>query len=127
MKLTPNILAMYLGCQMRYATHHEPQNETYTLTVKNIYEAVAFGDTPILRRLEDMTEEEARDIWAIPDDWKIFMRSYGVFCQLGTNDSQYIDFKSLSPNAFQRLLSKCFDLYGGIDAGWAVDAKQIKQ
>ena len=55
-------LHLYIGCDMLYSTHHEPQNDTYKLSVKNIHEAIEFGDRPVLRKLSDMTEEDFQDV-----------------------------------------------------------------
>lgn len=48
----------YIGCKMIRSSHWEPQNEPYILDNKNMAEAIEYSDRPILRRLEDMTEDE---------------------------------------------------------------------
>lgn len=98
MKLTPNLRALYLGCEVQVTT----EVATFTATMVGLYQdhwqsgAMSKPETtvqctideaahfyhykvenvkPILRRLEDMTEEEARELVAIlfkdekhPDD-----------------------------------------------------------
>lgn len=63
-------LHYYLGCKMIRSSHWEPQNEPYILHFEVIKEAVEFGDRPILRRLEEMTEKEmiAMIQATVPDD-----------------------------------------------------------
>jgi len=94
-------LPFHLGCEMMYATHHEPQSKTYTLKIESLAEALHFGDIPILRPLSDMTEEEKIESGKL--------------------------YKHLSPNyeQFRWLLSKSFDLFGLIDAGLAIDKIKV--
>jgi len=58
-------LHLYLGCEMQYSTHHEPQYEKYILSSENLKEAIEFEDLPILRPLSDMTDREVLDVVAI--------------------------------------------------------------
>lgn len=82
-------LKYYIGCQMMYSSHHEPQDEQYTLSFDNIKEAIAFGDRPILRRLCSITEEEMRQLlilWFHPNE-DIFLQTVAEI-QLHTKEPQ---------------------------------------
>jgi hypothetical protein len=104
-KKIEDYLHLYLGCGMRYATHHEPQNEVYILTVENLKEAIEFKDKPILRPLSDMTEEEFYYV----EQHKIYQGEIVQTFPLGAAELTKF------------LLSKHFDLFGLIEAGLAVD------
>jgi hypothetical protein len=97
---------------MRYATHHEPQDEPYLLTAANLDQAIYFGDRPILRSLSSMTEGEKLELYKelYGDD------AYSVI-RLKFNLST----DSLSPNGFCYLLSKHFDLFGLIENKLAIN------
>jgi hypothetical protein len=49
----------HIGCKMNYSSHHEPQNETYTLTLDNIEEAIEFGDTIAEGEVQKLSKEES--------------------------------------------------------------------
>lgn len=106
-------LHYYLGCQMIYSSHHQPQNEPYILTFENIREAVEFDDRPLLRRLEDMTEEEKREHHSLMFE--------------GTDGVHQVVVMMETPDSFHYLLRQHFDLFGLIDAGLAIDAKNIER
>jgi len=81
---------------------------------------------PILRRLEDMTEVDARDFLkqAIPgaeyvdhNDFAVIWKSQGSRADIW--------FLHAPPAAFRYLLQQQFDLFGLIDAGLAIDAKTL--
>lgn len=57
-----DFLPLYLGCEMQYSSHHEPQDEKYILTVSNLKEAIEFGDLMVLRSLNDITIEEVIEL-----------------------------------------------------------------
>ena len=116
-KKLQDYLPYYIGCNMIYSSHHEPQNEPYILTFKNIEEAIEFGDRPILRKLEDVSQEEAKYIIdnytfgdiSIPADEVKF--SINITKRLSSN-MKIADY----------LLKQHFDLFGLIDSGLAIDA-----
>lgn len=91
---------------------------------------------PMLRRLEDITEEEqvfichlhmpagwkgVRLLENSEDDWG--MR---ILYDQETFKSLYVRKDRLTPKAFNYLLKQGFDLFGLIDAGLAVDIKTLK-
>lgn len=139
MKLTPEILAMYLGCNLffesrvgnpkakeskllgvsidRAGTHltllpkgHASSNTIWYST------SDFYNFKPILRRLVSMTEEEMKQVWVLEYD-----------CPFDPMESELdditwnFDSESWSVKAFQWLLSKGFDLFGLIDAGLAIE------
>src|SRR5688500_4269076 len=57
-----DVIQYYIGQRFMYSSHHEPQDETYVLRASMLGETLEFGDRSLLRRLEDMTEEEALHI-----------------------------------------------------------------
>jgi hypothetical protein len=120
-------LHYYMGCKMLYSSHHEPQNEPYVLTFENIKEAIEFADRPIFRRLEDMTEEQARDFLrhAVPDAEYLSHNEYGVIWQ-SRGSRSYIFYLYGSPAGFHYLLTQHFDLFNLTENGLAVDAKTIQ-
>lgn len=77
-------------------------------TRPQMYQCIGFIK-PILRRLEDMTEEENVEIFGSDVHW------YKPFDSTDACDVQQ----------WQKLLQKSFDLFGLIDAGLAIDAKTI--
>lgn len=124
-KLTPQILAMYLGCRIQFRKTSVGTFVGYSGDSGGFVEVDMDGTglyvshhrvnevKPILRRLEDMTEEEAIECGVS-----------GAWCDLefdGTWRSNQFTTK-----AFIGLLSKSFDLFGLIDAGLAIDAKTLK-
>jgi len=113
MKDIKDYLHLYLGCQMGYASHHEPQNATYTLTVENFKEAIEFGDPIHLRPLSSMTEDEKTDA--------VYPMLYGLTTLEGDENI------GQSAELTKYLLSKHFDLFQLIEAGLAIDATKINQ
>lgn len=105
-------LPFYLGCEMNYATHHEPQNEIYILTVDSLKDAMEFGDIPILRPLSDMTKEEDKEFQAT----KVFQTATPV---------HIVGSMHWTAETFRWLLSKHFDLFNLISEGLAIDKTKI--
>lgn len=112
MKLTPNLLALYLGS--RFVLRFRDNNELSTPMQFGVH-AYAAATVPvshpdhitpllILRKLEDMTEEEADKLASMCPQ-----RNYDKY----------------NPAQFTYLLSKSFDLFGLIEAGLAIDAKTL--
>jgi hypothetical protein len=79
---------------------------------------------PLLRRLEDMTEGQARDFlkYANPGAEYITHNEHAVIWQSQGSRSGLF-FLYGPPSGFHYLLTQHFDLFGLIDAGLAVDAK----
>lgn len=119
--LTPQILAMYLGCNCQ-RDHGKGIIETAPLMgvvqsevdkgkwiacvdvgLDFFHEWYVEETKPILRRLEDMTDEERA-------------------AQVPTSDTIAGRAESIA-----YLLSKHFDLFGLIDAGLVIDAKTLQQ
>lgn len=108
-----DIIQYYIGCQMVYASHHEPQNETYKLTYQNLSEAIEFGDQPILRRLEDMTKDEREAYHKL-----MFLRTDGV---------HIVQILTETPESYLWLLKNHFDIFHLIDNDLAIDAKTLNE
>jgi hypothetical protein len=132
-------LHLYLGCDMQYNTHHEPQNEPYILTAKNLDEAIEFEERPILRPLSDITDEEIRELFRHDKISKEYSNvsyqrelvmnnilmgitvNYDVTTPDGTySHSWTLRFSAINAHDFKWLLSKHFDLFQLIDAGLAI-------
>lgn len=79
------------------------------LTLDNYVKFLNDGYKPILRRLEDMTEEERDEVFGADTHW------YKPFDATDACDSKQ----------WHKLLSMGFDLFGLIDAGLAVDGKKM--
>lgn len=141
--LTPQILAMYLGCHavsfagddvklkvtgIRYSEEdnawvietvtdnlYADEELTYKLNGRGSH--VLIEDSPfrlILRRLEDMKEEEAKELgWHDRIGWSTRWEGKGMPMMVMTAE-------------FTWLLSKSFDLFGLIDAGLAIDQKTLE-
>lgn len=124
-KLTPQILAMYLGCMVKF---HRPTfyPTTFVIHVDDIkelnhvllYEVIRANNLDIfkliLRKLEDMSEEEKRELCRVIDypisSWRDVMNNrHGHY----------------SSEMFSWLLSKSFDLFGLINSNEAIDAKTL--
>lgn len=87
---------------------------------------------PILRRLEDMTEEDMKDLINIEE---IRKRPFKYICLEGTGITWKTEgteweiitwLDELSPLQFTFLLSRSYDLFSLIDSGQAIDRK-LKQ
>lgn len=80
----------------------------------------------VLRRLEDMTEEEARGFLnhAKPHSEYIFHNEHAVCWQYQGSKSE-IWFLFGPPAGFHYLLQQSFDLFGLIDAGLAINIKTL--
>lgn len=143
----------YIGCKMIRSSHWEPQNEPYILNFEVIREAVEFGDRPLLRRTQDLTEQEAEKlamIYSGADSVKRVKGTVGNWhyftCSFDGAESEtliissdgcawyahYFDenapgFRNIinEHEATHYLLKQHFDLFGLIDAGLAVDIKTI--
>jgi hypothetical protein len=105
-KKIESYLHLYLGCEMMYATHHEPQDAKYKLTAENLKDAIDFGDLPYLRKLPTMTEEEDREF-------------------RNANNGLWID-EHWRAEGTRWLLSKGFDLFQLIESDLAIDRDKIK-
>jgi len=119
-------LPYYLGCD--YWTNNSQGN----LNAKTLPDVIDMCDKNRgvqlhLRRLEDMTEEEARGflIHAKPHAEYITHNEYAVHWQYQGSRSE-IWFLFGPPAGFHYLLQQHFDLFGLIDAGLAIDAKTLK-
>lgn len=143
-QLTPQILAMYLDCECKVDLPEErDHDDTPTfekplpLIAVNVQGFAWFAHDwyedaveirhvkPILRRLKDMTESEAREMWQelYPKSMDNFdyqrammpLSKEGVYWE---GNVSVLD----SVGDIRYLLSKGFDLFGLIDAGLAIDA-----
>lgn len=106
-----DILHYYMGVEMMYASHHEPQNATYVLKHQNISEAIQFGDRPILRMIRDISKEEEK--------------TYHSICGEGTDGVHVVVVRFDTPESFHYLIKQGFDVFELIESNQAIDAKTI--
>jgi hypothetical protein len=118
-------LHYYIGCQMIRSSHWEPQNEPYVLTFENIKEAVEFGDRPLLRRLEDMTDDEWLDIEHETSIAPDAMGWHGVREAFMTTDPRHRWHWTVTNEVLIILRKRGVDVDGLIPAGPAIDIKTI--
>ncbi len=153
MKLSPQILAMYLGYKVQYqysdGTTSLPLHHWLIHSVDRdgfIVISDKFKQTvhcyisenrvkPILRRLEDMTEEEAKQFLkvcgeTVPTKKALKTWGWNGYRHWLRRDDEYMrDLMSINlgtPEVWSYLLSKSFDLFGLIDANEAIDAKTLQ-
>lgn len=124
MKLTTEILAMYLGAPCMYAVIVPDQEDDYiegTIGIRELhsYQNKAYRVHPILRKLEDMTEEEKIQVWELE-----YGSAYADADNQGNLDDLVwnISVGEWHVNTFLFLLSKGFDLFNLIDDGSAIDS-----
>jgi hypothetical protein len=111
-----DVIHFYLGAEMMYGTHHEPQSERYILTCDNLSEAIKFDDPIFLRKLDSMTEEEQLELAELIGVVNVehfinavmYKRVYAVRVLDAFEITRY-------------LLSKYFDLFGLIEKGLVID------
>jgi len=137
-----DIIHLYMGCKFDFPA--EGIRHVRTLDAYNYYQG--WEDIRLhLRPLTDMTEEEARELVGMElpafnkDVFKLsgiypagvdYTYGSGIEYDLTGFPTQVEDcrtqlFHQLSPTQFHYLLQRGFDLFGGIEAGWAVDAKTV--
>ena len=138
-KITPQIAALYLGakCDLEWL---------YTDTVDNLFVS---GDiwkdidirpasvqllideqariTPHLRRLDSITEAEAREVFAIANGYEADKNSF-TSCLSWLARENALDYSNKeieigNPSVWLYLLGKGFDLFGLIEQGLAKDVK----
>jgi hypothetical protein len=120
-------LHYYLGCD--YWTNNSQGN----LNAKTLPDVIDMcergkGVQLHLRRLEDITEDEAREFLkqAIPGAEYLEKNEYAVIWRSQGSRAD-IWFMHGPPAGFHYLLQNHFDVFGLIDAGLAIDAKNITQ
>lgn len=132
-----DFIHLYLGCEMEYKTHHEPQDATYTLDGKSLDQAIEFGERPILRPLSSMTEEEAAVLCTMSVNGlragdKVTIVEFDMFysrCKFyihhdddpETKVHRFLEFNKWKPEQTVFMLSKDFDIFGLIESGLAID------
>lgn len=169
MKLTPQILAMYLGRECMIEANEGNKETVLKLMAVNITGYAFFDDSeytedpiaiefvkPILRRLEDMAEEEALEftkylygkMFGLADEIKDSIsvlsdsadqigwicsghekERIGITIEVDRGIELSLDGDKMKVNQFDciaLLLSKHFDLFGLIDSGEAIDQKTLK-
>lgn len=82
---------------------------------------------PILRRLEDMTEDEAIELLGITVPYATYHSKdhSGLYWSGAGVSSAHLSFSYGDPRSFHYLLSRGFDLFGLINAGLAIDSKTV--
>ena len=130
MKTLENILHLYLDCDVMVDLTMRAKLIGY----QNGYCVIQYyGDSsgytmhnqfniikPILRPLDSMTEEEAKDIWdkCMPNGGYKHNHKDRLLCSTHT--------VVIASPLFPELLSKSFDLFGLIDSGLALDATKLE-
>lgn len=113
--LTPQIAALYIGRPL--AIDGKPRTDfilDHKCFIYDNFKKIESGEwKPILRRLSDITEEEALEIWNM--DEECLVRYHSEKVMIGFD---------LYTDSFLYLLSKGFDLFNLIDSGLAVDNNQ---
>lgn len=124
----------YIGCEVEYKT---PNGESVNLLLagindKALYISNRHGDftwlafskvKPILRKLEDMTEEDAKEFLSIGEYQRIeSIQVDDVSIDFYIDDIPFaVWFDSISPKQFHFLCQRGYDLFGLIDSGEAID------
>ena len=116
---------LYLGCKMQYASHHEPQDELYTLRIDNLQEAIEFGDFLVLRQLNNMTKMEKIIVFDYEMNHDTYADSKVKAVDTWIERMDITRFRKWLPRTFKFLLSKHFDLFGLIECGLAVNATEL--
>lgn len=127
-KITPAIAALYLGqkCDAVWVTGSlkghkvKGDNQGITPTMVSLMCPDQIANqleiTPHLRRLESMTEAEAREVYEI-EHGKEFKSDTYISAKVFMVRGGELDY--FTPQGFLHLLSKGFDLFGLIDSGLA--------
>ena len=127
-KFTPQIAALYLGqkCQTKYGDGFiDGVFSSGKITVQHPQSmSILPADEikPVLRRLDSLTESEARELTGKKNDALKIWNGW----QTGPR-ADYDQEQIGEPSAWLKLLSWGFDLFGLIDSGLAIDAETIKE
>ena len=140
-KITPQIAALYLGAKCDvdwFAPYKDDVWEAIEID-HSVIEKLSIAHisiTPHLRRLDSITEEEAREVYEISrgEPWEARMEwmdeddedRTALRYYWNNTDEWYTDEKNMEigrPLAWLYLLSKGFDLFGLIEAGLAKEIK----
>lgn len=124
-ELTPQIAAMYLGQKCEYKSKEHPlQHGVITPLVIDLMQDGRIKVTPHIRPLSSLTEAEAMKIYEIyfetpkPDHFK---KTGKEWFKAAFFDNQM--YPAFPAHIFTYLLSLGFDLFQGIEAGWAKEIK----
>ena len=125
-KITPQIAALYLGqkCDIKFDKLAQCEVKISTIVI-GLFEGGRITITPHLRRLETITEEEARELHLLYSNGKEWQPYYTKDTCLDwwhgeiTLARDRDDFCIGYPFIWLNLLSKGFDIFGLIDAGLA--------
>lgn len=132
MELTPQIVAFYIGQPYQvFNFNGEPFSDPTPIGCREI---VAFREDgfrgqfkPILRRLESLTEAEARELYEVQNDgWYWSDEGSAVEHFFGGFDLDEGELLCGS-KVWLKLLSWGFDLFGLIDSGVAIDAATLEK
>lgn len=127
-KITPQIAALYLGQKCEKKDY----GVCFFLADVNLWH-VTDGDRIIanfenitlhLRRLDSITEDEARELYEMEHDKQFSSDTYKSAKAFLQRDDEMNYFR---PTTMLYLLGKGFDLFGLIDAGLAKDVSQTTQ
>jgi hypothetical protein len=110
---------------------HTVTNDTWNELTSNSHHYFIGHDEIklVLRRLSDMSEEEAKECWACAKSTSYRFAGFdgpsrSIFYKNG-NGNRGAEVLN-KPQQFHYLLSKSFDLFGLIDSGLAIDAKTLQ-
>ena len=131
-KITPQIAALYLGakCDVEWLA---PYNDDVWEAMEidhSVIEKLSISHisiTPHLRRMDSITEEEAREVFAIANGYEADKNSF-TSCLSWLARENALDYSNKeieigNPQVWLYLLSKGFDLFGLIEAGLAKEIK----
>lgn len=135
METLKDYLPLYIGCEMMYATHHEPPR--YILSVDNLKDAIEFGDAPLLRIFPSMTDQEKEFIYDFIFPANIALVTPGgkiTFIDSLLTDrcyptDEFILYENIGESMtfydncklINRMLKMHFDLFGLIEKGLVLD------
>jgi len=137
--ITPQIAALYLGqkCDVTWL-YTDPtdvflKGEVWHDTTIGTSHIKRLGEDhisiiPHLRRLESITEEEARELYKVENGvvWNVKSSCKEYYNSYDENYDSNLSTLIGEPSAWLYLLSKGFDLFGLIDAGLAKDVNDEK-
>jgi hypothetical protein len=126
MKQLNDYIHLYLGCEFLYRTKETKLHDWTEFTKMKLdadqlsvfyrlYENPLCEYKLVLRRLDDMTEEEMEEVWYMSEPKDVLVMNSISRCRK----------VSLTAERTRYLLSICFDLFGLIDSGLAIDRKTL--
>ena len=137
-KITPQIAALYLGQKCTYSSKvltEDIETEINARVLSDVEGDIAFASiTPHLRRLESLTEDEARELYGVKygEKWEKSFHDISINVSPCIENFWKEDIELYapegklligSPAVWLKLLEWGIDLFGLIDAGLAKEIK----